>query len=92
MKTILALAVLLASASPAFAQEAAATVDAVQGFGAWWGTYGEGTLAIVTSLISIASVIANFTKTDSDNKIVAIVSNIIHMLAGNFTTGSVVKK
>lgn len=39
---------------------------------------------IVTSVVTIASVIANITKTDADNKIVASVSKFVNIFALNF--------
>ncbi|MFN7640302.1 MAG: hypothetical protein ACK5PR_00975 [bacterium] len=41
-------------------------------------------ITVVTSLVTIASVVANFTKTDADNKVVAKVSRFVNLLALNF--------
>lgn len=38
---------------------------------------------ILTSIVTIASVIAKLTKTESDNKIVAVVSKVVNTLALN---------
>lgn len=43
-----------------------------------------GVITIVTSVVTIASVIANFTKTDADNKFVAKISAFVNLLAFNF--------
>jgi len=39
---------------------------------------------IVTAAVALASAVANVTKTDADNKIVAKASKVIHFLALNF--------
>lgn len=41
-------------------------------------------LTIITAIVTAASGIANFTKTDADNKVVAIVSKFVNFLALNF--------
>lgn len=38
---------------------------------------------ILTSIVAVASVIAKLTKTESDNKIVAVVSKVVNTLALN---------
>lgn len=43
-------------------------------------------LQILSYIIAIMSIIANFTKTDADNKIVALLSKIVNILAINFRT------
>lgn len=40
-------------------------------------------LLIVTSVVTVASLLANKTKTTSDNKIVALISKLINLLALN---------
>ncbi len=40
-------------------------------------------ITVVTSVVTIASVIANFTKSDADNKIVARISQFVNLLALN---------
>lgn len=40
----------------------------------------------VTSIVSGASVLANFTKTDTDNKAVGLLSKLVNALAANFFT------
>lgn len=49
-----------------------------------WDSLLETALAVVGA----ASLIANFTKTDVDNKAVGIVSQIVHFLAANIKSGS----
>jgi len=44
------------------------------------GDYWE----IVTAIVTVASLIALKTKTDSDNKIIALISKIVDALALNF--------
>lgn len=39
---------------------------------------------IVTAVVALASAVANVTKTDADNKIVANVSKFVNVLALNF--------
>lgn len=39
---------------------------------------------IVTAVVTLASAVANVTKTDADNKIVSKASKVIHFLALNF--------
>lgn len=46
-------------------------------------------LTALASIIAGASILANFTKTDADNKALGVISNLIHFLAGNFTSGSI---
>lgn len=43
----------------------------------------EQLLQIVTGIVTVASLIANLTKTDSDNAFVAKVSKLINLLALN---------
>lgn len=40
----------------------------------------------LTGLVTFASVIANFTRTDKDNRAVTKAGNVIHFLAGNWFT------
>lgn len=47
-------------------------------------TNSTALLSIFTALVTIASVLSNFTKTDSDNKIVAILSKLNDWMALNF--------
>ena len=44
----------------------------------------ESIFVAVTSLVTAASAVANITKTDADNKVVAILSRVINTLALNF--------
>lgn len=44
----------------------------------------EGIFIAVTSIVTAASAIANLTKTDADNKIIAAISKIINAFALNF--------
>lgn len=44
----------------------------------------EDIIAILTSVVTIASIVANKTNTDSDNKVVAVISKIVNYLALNF--------
>lgn len=46
--------------------------------------HGSDIVQALTSIVSGASVLANFTKTDADNKAVGFVSKVIHALAANF--------
>jgi hypothetical protein len=39
---------------------------------------------IVTAVVALASAVANVTKTDADNKVIANVSKFINVLALNF--------
>lgn len=39
---------------------------------------------IITAVVTVASVLANFTKTDVDNKIVGAVGKVLNILALNF--------
>jgi formaldehyde-activating enzyme involved in methanogenesis len=41
-------------------------------------------IAAVTAVVTAASLIANLTPTDADNKVLAVISKFIHMLALNF--------
>ena len=41
-------------------------------------------IAIVTAVVTAASLIANLTKTDADNKAIGVVSKFVNMLALNF--------
>lgn len=41
-------------------------------------------LTVAGAVVTIASFVANFTKTDADNKFVANLSKIVNMLALNF--------
>jgi hypothetical protein len=52
-------------------------------FGAWIIEHGGETIVALTALVTFFSVIANFTKTDADNKIVAFVSKLVNWLALN---------
>lgn len=42
-------------------------------------------IAIVTAIVTIASIVANWTKSDADNKAVGMVSKLINFLALNLT-------
>jgi len=46
--------------------------------------HGADILQAITAIISGASVLANFTPTDKDNKALGAISNAIHFLAANF--------
>lgn len=50
----------------------------------WLFTNANDIIAVLTSLVTSASLIANFTKTDSDNKAVAKVGKIVNFVALNF--------
>lgn len=39
---------------------------------------------VITAVVTVASVLANFTKTEVDNKIVGAVSKVLNILALNF--------
>ncbi len=39
---------------------------------------------IVTAVVALASAVANVTKTDADNKVVATLSKIVNVFALNF--------
>lgn len=52
--------------------------------GAWIAAHGGETVTGLLGLIAFFSVIANFTKTDADNKIVAFLSKAVNWLALNF--------
>ena len=41
-------------------------------------------LTILTAVVTIASVLANFTKSDADNKLVAVFAKLVNTLALNF--------
>ncbi len=41
-------------------------------------------MGILTALVTFASAVANFTKTDSDNKVVAVFAKVVDFLALNF--------
>lgn len=43
-------------------------------------------LQAMTGIVSGASVLANFTRTDKDNKAIGVLSKVTHFLAGNFFT------
>jgi len=43
----------------------------------------EVLLVAVTSIVTVASIIANFTKTETDNKVVAKISALVNLLALN---------
>jgi hypothetical protein len=45
-------------------------------------------ITIATSVVTIASVVANFTKNDTDNKIVARIGQVVSLLALNFRVGT----
>ena len=40
-------------------------------------------LSIITAVITVASVLANFTKTEVDNKILNVIGKIVNVLALN---------
>lgn len=42
-------------------------------------------LEIGTGVVTVASLVANQTKTDSDNKVISWISKIINLFAFNFT-------
>lgn len=46
--------------------------------------HGADLLQAVTGIISGASVLANFTRTDKDDKAVGFLSRLVNVLAGNF--------
>jgi hypothetical protein len=46
--------------------------------------HGPEILQALTGIVSGASVLANFTRTDKDNKAIGILSNAVHFLAANF--------
>lgn len=46
---------------------------------------------ILTSIVTIASVLANFTKTDVDDKVVGFVGKLIALLAVNIKSPSLKK-
>ena len=48
---------------------------------------GLDILQALASIIAGAAVLANFTKTDKDNKAIGLVSKLINLLAANFTSG-----
>lgn len=48
--------------------------------------HGGDILQAVTSIVTGASVLANFTPTDKDNKALGWVGKMINMLAANFFT------
>lgn len=58
-------------------------MEAISGIGAWLIANGGEIVVGLTGLITFASVIANFTKTDADNKAVAWVSKAVNWLALN---------
>jgi len=53
------------------------------GIGAWIIAHGGETIVGLTGLIAFASMIANFTKTDADNKAIAYLSKAVNWLALN---------
>lgn len=40
--------------------------------------------SVVTAIVTIASLLVNFTPTDVDNKVIAAISKILNILALNF--------
>lgn len=44
----------------------------------------DSIIAVVTGVVTVASLIANLTPNDTDNKIVAVVSKAVDFLALNF--------
>lgn len=44
----------------------------------------EGIFVAITSIVTAASAIANLTKTDADNKIIAAIGKVVNALALNF--------
>ena len=54
--------------------------------GAWVVAHGGETVVGLTALVTFFSVVANFTKTDADNKIVAVASKVVNWLALNVFT------
>lgn len=46
--------------------------------------HGQDILQAVTGIISGASVLANFTKTDKDNKVLGKIGKAVNFLAANF--------
>ena len=57
----------------------------------WLTSHLADLIQIITSIIAAASVIANFTTTDVDNKIVAFLSKLVNMMALNIKVGPVKK-
>lgn len=53
------------------------------GIGAWVVAHGGETVVGLTALVTFFSVVANFTKTETDNKIVGYASKAINWLALN---------
>lgn len=53
--------------------------------------HGAEIMQALTGIVSGASVLANFTKTDRDNKAVGALSTLVHFLAANFFTLNVQK-
>lgn len=47
-------------------------------------THGADILGIVLGVIGVASLIANLTPSDSDNKIIASISKFVNLLAANW--------
>lgn len=56
----------------------------------WLTQHLSDIVAILTGVVTVASLVANLTPTDADNKAVGVVSSLVHLLALNFTSGSVV--
>lgn len=54
------------------------------GVGSWIVAHGGETVVGLTGLVTFASFVANFTKTDADNRAIAYVSKAINWLALNF--------
>jgi hypothetical protein len=50
----------------------------------WLTTNSAAVLTVLTAIVTIASVVANFTNTDSDNKVVALLSKVVNWLAANW--------
>ena len=48
--------------------------------------HGADILGIALGVVGVASLVANLTPTDSDNKIVATISKFINLLAANWKT------
>ena len=44
----------------------------------------EGIIAAITAVVTAASAIANLTKTESDNKVIAKIGKFVNLLALNF--------
>jgi hypothetical protein len=52
----------------------------------WITSHGADIVQLLTGIVTVASIVANWTKTDSDNKAVAYLSSLVHVLALNWTS------